>query len=719
MLSFSFKKFYPDESFDLFYRGFNLFTELRSYSLNLNLMSDVLQGFDQKLEDCFRLFWQVSEQLDILDEQRAYFEFGNELKKEETEFKNSNYIVWGFQFLSNNQIILLESLSLRNQVYIPIPYSVWEGSQSQDWPKWINFSEMIPIDERNISRSNLKLIPFSGAYLNKSMMSCLKSEDSTQTEELVFLKKDLELSDLLRIPMSEAQFKGAADIFIRERFEVLKLLKNKVSLEENIKIIDSKLKILVDEQDFKKMRSTIELKKILLAFSEWIGSDAIIDEFYLNCIRSKLDLDLPRLTFEKANYLNEKLKINSFQNYLSKKGVHKVLIADSLGGVGSGSSKIDFEIEKKLLTIGPVKREEFEGLFFVSQVEDLCRGESLTIFWENGLEEKDNTWLKVFDLFKDAERVPVVIDSDSVKTDINHLAVDEILLKGELNSISATKLQNYLDCPRKFYIQNVEKLRLEPKLKQNLAPNDKGILSHEIIEEFFNQGLSLEKPGELRRLSESLLKNYCSKNSRSLSRQNFLTTLWEIETHAKNGILYINDLHRNGFSNQKFEVPLKGKNQMFFVTGQIDCVLEDERIIGLLDFKRSASSIPSLGKIRAFEKIQLWFYFSYLLSEHQSSQKPLGFLGYVDLSEPKNSVVFLSDEFSHYKEKFQTGRVYAIEDFVGKVNEYAAFESQLLGSLSSKKSFPADPVDESVCHFCLINKLCAKTPNSKEVSHVN
>ena len=62
-----------------------------------------------------------------------------------------------------------------------------------------------------------------------------------------------------------------------------------------------------------------------------------------------------------------------------------------------------------------------------------------------------------------------------------------------LKSISASKLQTYIDCPRKFYYQNVE--RVFPKLifEQKLTPIDLGRIEHEVIEKYFEQKLKDKK----------------------------------------------------------------------------------------------------------------------------------------------------------------------------------------------------------------------------------
>ena len=61
-------KYSPDLSFEEFTMAYNIFSEIRSFSLNLVAMESVLAEYDEKIKKAVLLFWQLLDSLQYFDE---------------------------------------------------------------------------------------------------------------------------------------------------------------------------------------------------------------------------------------------------------------------------------------------------------------------------------------------------------------------------------------------------------------------------------------------------------------------------------------------------------------------------------------------------------------------------------------------------------------------------------------------------------------------------
>lgn len=706
-LAFSFKKFFPDDNFDLFLRSYNFFTDLRSYSLSPELLDEVTESFDPKIKKAFQIFWMLSDSMSLVDEQKAYFELAHSVSLEENPLREKNYIFWGFQYLSSNQLNFIEALAMRNEVYIPLSENILNDCLPQDWPTWINFQKEIELDEckSEVSKEN-KITFFSKPYLNKMLKEVYHSTDSLLNKELVYMTKSLSIKDILKFPISDLQFKVSTDLYSDQVSLILSSIKINDSLNQNIEKVKKVIEGLLEKQNFRLLKGHIVLQKTLVSLDEWIDSETLIDEFYYSVIRECLNLDLPRVSFENAIYENNSIGISDLSNGFSKNIDELVLIADSAGGPAGGESNFEFEIEKKLMVIGPVKRNEFESLFFYDSFKQLSSQNQIHLFWESDLEETDPIWNRIFDDVSSFENVQKNIVSSSDKHDFN-LSVKE---RWRADSISATKIQTYLDCPRKFYLQYIEKLKLDPALNENLAPIDLGLIAHKVIEVFYKEGNSDFRQEKIDEVTKSVLDEHLLSSKTSLSRQKYLTNFWELKTQAFNGINFVNRISKLKESSIEFERDLSGKTDRYLISGSIDCVIDYKDFKGILDFKRSSFSIPSKASVMNFSKVQLWFYFSYLeqLDHSGDLNNTPKFIGYVDLSDLENSILYFDSDL--IKEFFMElpGKKYPIENLRQELLNYKAQEENYLKTMEQDKAFLPMPNDKNVCKYCLISSLCSK-----------
>ncbi len=109
----------PDE---LFHQSFTLFTDLRSYSLDANLINEVLNHLEPQMAEVIAVFWQIADSpvLGILDEHAAYSYLAEKIKESGASESSVNLVFYGFSHLSGSQVDLLKSLALNNELFIPI-----------------------------------------------------------------------------------------------------------------------------------------------------------------------------------------------------------------------------------------------------------------------------------------------------------------------------------------------------------------------------------------------------------------------------------------------------------------------------------------------------------------------------------------------------------------------------------------------------------------------
>lgn len=703
LLSSTFKRFFPEEGFDLFYRTFELFTELRSYTLTLEPLQDVLSGFDPKIEKCFLVFWQIFEQLEIIDEQKSYELMATVLSKEETEIQGDSFFVLGFNFLSNNQLKMFERIALRNNVYFPLSEYVFENLSDQDWPRWLQNPELKKLKPKreDVGVNPAKRFNFSGAYLNQDLLEYLKTEGK-KSENLILAKDTIELKDILALPIGEMKFKTGIEIFNETSFKINKILRANKSIEQNIGFLKTKNSQFLENQDFKSIKIVSILLKNLYSLCDYLGKDFVLDEFYIQTLNRCLDLDTPRLSLEQVtNPQKNSFALNALDSDFLKLD-SGVFIAKSDMGIKGGGTNVDFEIEKKLMVLGPIKRQALSELYFISRFQNLISSGVINVFWEQYLEEKDPLWNKIYSLFHESFDVLVRPKKNNSKVDIDLALVKD----NKVDSFSYSKLQTFLECPRKYYFQYLNKISIDSPLKRNFEARVRGTIIHEVIGVYCKKyGSEIINEENLEIIVNDHLNEQISLNQMNVSKQRFLTSSWEIFSFARNGIKVLNQFFKSGYQKHQFEEPLNLTSPRFRVSGSIDCVISGENTWGIIDFKRSSGGIPTLKAINNFKNIQLWFYFKYYENLHLKGFLP-SFMGYVDLSDPGKSVYFYKKDQVDLKNFLGKGRFYEVESWEEKLDDFNVSESELINSIKSESEFPPQPVSSNACMFCNAKPIC-------------
>ena len=135
------KNVFPEERESYFHQAFNVFTDLRSFTLNPSLIEDILYHYDEVVARAIRFFWKVTESEGLIDEHQAYQNILNALSdpsfQDHEDLFEKGLILTGFTHLSGNQVELLKFIGKYTDVVIPIPTEVVRDSLRTDWVDWV------------------------------------------------------------------------------------------------------------------------------------------------------------------------------------------------------------------------------------------------------------------------------------------------------------------------------------------------------------------------------------------------------------------------------------------------------------------------------------------------------------------------------------------------------------------------------------------------------
>lgn len=195
--------------------------------------------------------------------------------------------------------------------------------------------------------------------------------------------------------------------------------------------------------------------------------------------------------------------------------------------------------------------------------------------------------------------------------------------------MSASKFQAYIDCPRKYYFDYVDRLYRSPEVHMEILPNQLGTVEHTIIEEFFNRQSDWDS-SEHRKIAQSELIKFLKLNDISLDKASFDKALIEVSDYSENAIINLLLLKK---WDPNCHLVFEENFQCDEARGRIDCMVKSSFGVGYIDFKRSSGSIPSNTELNTFEKIQIWFYLKY----GPAKREDVAFWGYLNMSEPAES----------------------------------------------------------------------------------
>lgn len=692
-------KYLPDLGYEQFTQAYNLFSDLRSFTLNEEALTSVLEEQPEVIRQAVQLFWKLLDVTGYLDEHGAYQQIAERLRSsEEQEKLQKTYIFWGFQHLNGQQVDLLKALAIRYEVIIPFPLTLKEKIKKSDWISWlkdIKVSELeLPVKEFAPKGT---LFPINSREISLHLKTYLQKHD-----QIILGVSKLSAEHIDIIPSQEVRFKIPHQLITPELKEVARDLKNFKGTTNDLHqwFVDG----IKKAPSLKHFRAYQLYMEALGSISEMTDEEINVDLFFMKLLSEVVNLNQPRTSYVpvSSQEMTIDLKDMSTLEDVDRKRRVILCVDDRFDDIQSLGQNYTESIQKALAALGPLKRNELELLFRQWEFRDLFTHADVTVMMGEGTLKHSLIWKR---LFQDIELTKI-----SKSTPANERVPKDYFQTLEkktfAGSFSASKLQTFVDCPRKFYFSYVDKVFPNVMLEKDFDPMTSGTIIHEIIEKFFKENLSLD---DLKPLTTKIMQIYIKEKNLVLPREVYLQRELIFNHRALNGIQFIRDLEQK--LGDKIEWKIEEPFQMdekFKLNGRIDCLGLGSKYLLLLDFKSTEFSASSSSDVADYEALQLWAYAH--ASENRIQSKTV-ILGYVVLDDASKSNLLTSDEETAKVIKdSKLCKIHRFKDeFSQKLKEAQEKMTALSLAIQTEKDFKAAPRKDATCTYCELNKVCVKS----------
>lgn len=682
-LSSVWRNYFPNGDLNLFMRSFEIFTEMRSCSLELEVLADFVKELDEDVSKSIFIFWAFVLSENIIDEQLAYKLTG------EIDTKFSLHFI-GFRHMSGIQIDMLKELGLRADVRVYFPVEVYAETQVGDWIRWIT-SEKVDSPLKQSFKLNTLVYPS-----NRLNSTLFKIVDREGVFDVCLAQRQSTFHFIQESIQSNFFYKSPFDLFQNPITKASDDLQLYIGREN--KKIDEVIEYIIPKKNEALVGEDYLMYKVWSLFLDAIAIyreyQPEIDHFALKIIFEIIKLNSPRNSMVSLSD-EPKGKLISLDDLPYFKSNQKLIMvaSSSYGSLKGGDDQKTDRMLLALAAIGPIKRSGLDFSFIKADIINVLRENETVLFIEEGVEHSDLAWKEIL---TGVELVNVKVSGESSSNKIQDFLSNNIKKESLfIENFSASRMQTYIDCPRKYYFSYVQKLDHRPESRSQLSADEKGILEHKIIAAYFNK-FSLEctrvlNQKELEPILIDILDGFLLTKKIALSSKIRLATHYELLNCVQNGITFLLE-YANEFGAIRVEFEVEIPPNIHSIVGSIDCVVffEDQKI-GLFDFKRSSAAIGPKKETVEFEKIQLWVY---LLSQVKWKQFSIHQCGYLNLSEISDSLIFKKTDKRPL-------------DFAN-LDPFETFLVQKINQLKQENKYEASPRKESVCSFCEVKLYCTK-----------
>ncbi len=709
-------KYLPELGYEQFIQAYNLFSDLRSFTLNEDTLSTVMEEQSPDVRKAVELFWRLLEVTGYLDEHGAYQKISEALRSfEEKEELKKTYIFWGFQHLNGQQVDLLKALSIRYEVIIPFPLVLKQKLKKSDWLSWLRESRVkerdltiilqepqaswIKVNSREIAM-NLKNIlkPRDQIVLGVSKLSPMHMDIVPSKGVLYKIPHQLiqtelqELSYEVKTSMKGNElFSGLESFLTEKRKEILKSLSTKVA--------------------FKNLKALELYQDAITSIRELTDEEIKVDRFFLKLLYEVVALNQPRTSYVpiSAKELNIDLKDMSSLEDVKRDRRVILCVDDRFDEIQSLGQNYTETIQKALSVLGPLKRSELELLFKQWEFHDLFSQAEVQVLMSESTLKHSLIWKRIFSDVK-------LFDTEN-KTHQNERSIVDHLEKSEKSSFSgsfsASKFQTYQDCPRKFYFNYVDKIFPRISLHNDFDSLIAGTISHKIIEVFHKTHLSVE---ELPALTKQIMQEFIQEEKLSLSQEKLLKHELVFNQRSLNGIQFLKNIDDLIGSPVTWSIEEDFSfTDEYKLNGKIDCLGRHGNTVFLMDFKSTKYGASSNKEIEQFDSLQLWAYAKAASKTIDNFEHKSVVLGFISLDNPSESNLLLTDP--ELFEKLKSAKICKQQVFKIPFPELfkSAQEKMLSVSLAiqTEKVYPARPRKSDACTYCELTKVCIKS----EITH--
>ena len=684
-----FKKVCPGVRKEFFFRAFGAFKDLRSYTLDLDVVGECLGRFDDEIARAVRAFWLCVDEEGIVDEHELYRRVGQSYRDGIADGLSTkgHFVLAGFHHLTAHQIDMFKSLGLHNDVVVPVDGYVYSRSLDTDWFRWLDTdTEKGDIQEQENVRVKTVFYPknrlaeymanFSSDGKNFDVVLC-------QREPIFFHFNEIALKDV--------SFKYRETVFeplVEEMFQSIKLSRSSsMQAADFADYLDGKIAANIEAQDFRRIKVPLLLSDGLKKWRELSVANMYVSDLEIEIFKKIVLFKLPKLygyqttrvSGAKVFGINEALAVGWNKTIV-------VVASSNYDLSGDGGEKYDQGTMEFLGALGPVRRPSLEALSFKKQILDLLDRATVVLFMEEGLMKEDAFWGELKD----------PLDFEPLQLDIpgrerrDHLAVGKRIRYTE-PSYSAAKIQAYMDCPRKFYYGFIEPLPSKFRVSNDVEFSDLGTIEHKVIEAFFEDGGSLDD------VVGRVLDGFLEAKGIKLGKGRYRMVFNEILGYSANGIEFVERLRKEcRVTDFAFEKKINDDN---FI-GRADFVASSPDGEIVVDFKRSKGSVPTRKAMEDLKNIQVTGYIHHL----GIPLEDVALAGFFCLAEPEKSVMLGRLEVSELGFKVDSLEGAYAESF----GRYPCVEAEQIGKIKEERIFAARPVEPGVCTYCVVKQICPR-----------
>ncbi len=704
-------QYIPELGYEQFIQAWNLFSDLRSFTLDLPALSTVMESQPEIIRKAVHVFWAILGTGQLCDEHGAYQAIAERLRSaEEIDELKKTFIFWGFQHLNGQQVDLLKALAIRYDVLIPFPLSLKDQLRRSDWLLWLKDHKTTELD-----LTGDKKTPKGNAYyINSREISASLKNLVTPGSQVVLGVSKLNPSHINIVPVSGVSFKIPHEILSDEIFQVAGELEERFPDKSNSQQLFSlltnmkKMALSKSEIPFKLLRAIQLYEEAFTSIQELTTEEIVIDEFYRKLLRDVALLNQPRTSFVPLNQSEASVELRDMSSIEEIPQGKKVILCidERFEDIQSLSQNYTETIQRELSAIGPLKRNELELLFRQWEFQSLFARADVTVLIPKGVLKHSLVWKRLFENVFDhlvKDQLPSCGTRPEIKDHL--LAHPRRRFEGHF---SASSLQTYRDCPQKFYFSYIEDLSPEVTIKNDIDPMLAGTISHKVIEVAHERGIS---PDNLEDVTNEVLQKYIVKNELTLAPDTLDRHRLIFRQRAANGLIFLRELEEKAGEkiSWKMETGFKVEGENI-LKGKIDCIGTSEKRVYLLDFKSTAGSAGTGGEIMSFEALQLWVYSLAARGIIEDFSKKEIVIGYVVLKSPEQSILAMSDEtlFQSLESTKLTKLSMLEENFHENLKKAEEVVTSLTLAIKKEESFPSRPAHEGVCTYCSLSRICTK-----------
>ena len=718
---------FKDLSINTFFKAFQSTLDLRSINLEMPFFDEVFKEYDKRVAIVIQWFLAYIKQKKICDEYESYRIMTNFIHDFPGKFqflKKKRFLFLGFPHLSLGQVDFITALGKKCDVYISIPNEILKKSKNSDWVKWVVDDKDFIFLKNDGQQGKSKLHYF--IFPKGRMAEFYDGVIRKKSERQIFLgTKNPSYSEICEIPEERSWFKIPSEFLRIALNTVNKELKNIILNRKDktfpifdfIELIDKKIFVAIRDEEYRRLKVLSEYKDVVLSWKDLSEVNKYICEYDFYIIEEVVNLRLPKIyntILSQESYLNTIQGVDGLWNFNSKKeGVF--CVTSSYSNLREENDERNEEINKILSSFGPIRNSALAFKFIKLQVMEFLASKNSILLIEEGLIENNTLWNNIWREFdekilveayqsKKVNRAKGLIDplAKLVKLDQKKIAKRD-------SSLTPSKLQLYLDCPRKFYFSILEPIPRKDKLPNALNAAELGEIQHRVIGQYLLNYESKFSAGLHFKTCQKIIDESSKKWKKTFGKLDYENYCLEVVSLTKKAIIELQKLYIIDSEGMfEFEVKLGDR-----LNGIIDCIFHSKKLgIGVLDFKRSGFSIPSVKDFEKKKKIQIWFYLSLL----EKLQRKQIFFGYINLTSLEKSLVYTNSENtktlldeSHFMDSSYI-KLFK-EDLEIHVDLFKESLRRYWEDLQKEENFFAVPRTPDVCKWCPVSISCLKGEN--------